>query len=142
MPTPRPPVGGSEEVRARGSVVRASDTEPGWSLVKEIVKVDDRELAVLKTLGFNRRQVRATVAWQAMTLATVGLLIGIPAGLLVGSVVWRAVADGLGVTTTPFVPALGFVLTIPAVLAGVNLIGFFPGRAAARTRPAVALATE
>jgi len=101
-----------------------------------------RELAVLKTLGFDRRQVRATVAWQAMTLATVGLLIGIPSGVLIGSLVWRAVATGVGVTTTPFVPALAFVLTIPAVLAGVNLIGFFPGRAAARTRAAVALATE
>ncbi len=101
-----------------------------------------RELALLKTLGFDRRQVRATVAWQAMTLATVGLIVGIPVGLVVGSLVWRAVANGLGVTTTPFVPALGFVLTIPAVLAVVNIIGFFPGRTAARTRPAVALATE
>jgi putative ABC transport system permease protein len=101
-----------------------------------------RELALLKTLGFDRRQVRATVAWQAMTLAIVGLVVGIPAGLLVGSLVWRAVADGLGVTTTPFVPAFGFLLAIPAVLLAVNLIGFFPGRAAALTRPAVALATE
>jgi putative ABC transport system permease protein len=101
-----------------------------------------RELALLKTLGFDRRQVRTTVAWQAMTLAIVGLIVGIPAGLLVGSLVWRAVANGLGVTSTPFVPALGFVLTIPAVLAIVNLIGFFPGRAAALTRPAVVLATE
>jgi hypothetical protein len=101
-----------------------------------------RELALLKTLGFDRRQVRATVAWQAMTLATAGLIVGIPTGLVVGSLVWRAVANGLGVTTTPFFPALGFVLTIPVVLAVVNLIGYFPGRTAARTRPAVALATE
>jgi putative ABC transport system permease protein len=101
-----------------------------------------RELALLKTLGFDRRQVRATVAWQAMTLATVGLIVGIPAGLFVGSVVWHFVADGVGVSTTAFVPALGFVLTVPAALAVVNLIGFFPGHAAARTRPAVALASE
>jgi ABC-type lipoprotein release transport system permease subunit len=101
-----------------------------------------RELALLKTLGFDRRQVRATVAWQAMTLATVGLIVGIPAGLLVGTLVWRLVANGVGVSTTPYVPALAFVLTIPAVLALVNVIGFFPGRAAARTRPAVALAAE
>ncbi len=101
-----------------------------------------RELALLKTLGFDRRQVRATVAWQAMTLATVGLIVGIPAGLLVGSLVWRVVANGLGVSTSAYMPALGFVLTIPAALLIVNLIGFFPGRTAARTRPAVALATE
>jgi ABC-type lipoprotein release transport system permease subunit len=101
-----------------------------------------RELALLKTLGFDRRQVRATVACQAMTLATVGLIVGIPAGLLIGSLVWRFVANGLGISTAAFVPALGFVLTVPAALAVVNLIGFFPGRAAARTRPAVALASE
>ena len=45
-----------------------------------------RELAVLKTLGFSRRQVRATVAWQASTVAAVGLVVGIPLGLLVGVV--------------------------------------------------------
>jgi hypothetical protein len=32
MPTPRPPVGGSEEVRARGSVFREPGPGPGWSL--------------------------------------------------------------------------------------------------------------
>ena len=98
-----------------------------------------RELAVLKTLGFNRRQIRATVAWQATTLATVGLIIGIPAGLIVGNLVWRLVANGLGVSTTATIPALALLLTIPCALAAVNLIAFFPARAAAQTRPAVAL---
>jgi ABC-type antimicrobial peptide transport system permease subunit len=101
-----------------------------------------RELAVLKTLGFNRRQVRATVAWQATTLATVGLVIGIPAGLIVGRLVWRLVADGLGVSTTAVIPALALLLTVPAVLALVNLVAYLPARAAAQTRPALALRTE
>ena len=50
------------------------------------------ELALLKTLGFERGQVRATLAWQATTLAIVGLAVGIPAGVFVGNVVWRAKA--------------------------------------------------
>ena len=35
-----------------------------------------RHLAVLKTLGFDRRQVFATVAWQATTFAALGLAVG------------------------------------------------------------------
>ena len=40
-----------------------------------------RDLALLKTLGFDRRQVQATVAWQATTMGVVGLLVGIPIGV-------------------------------------------------------------
>ena len=101
-----------------------------------------RELAVLKTLGFDRHQIRATVAWQASTLVSVGLIFGIPAGLVIGSVVWRLVANGLGVSTTATIPTLALFLTIPGALAVVNLIAFFPARAVARTRPAVALQSE
>ena len=101
-----------------------------------------RDLALLKTLGFSRGQLRATVAWQATTLATVGLVIGIPSGLIVGRLVWRLVADGLGVSATAALPALALLVAIPAVLALVNFTAFFPARAAARTRPAVALRSE
>ena len=101
-----------------------------------------RELAVLKTLGFDRRQIRATIAWQATTLAIVGLVIGIPAGIIIGNLVWRLVADGLGVATNASIPLLAILLTVACALAAVNLIAFFPARAAARTRPAVTLRSE
>jgi hypothetical protein len=39
-----------------------------------------RELALLVALGFTRRQVRGAVAWQASTLAAVGLLVGAEIG--------------------------------------------------------------
>ena len=46
MPTPRPPVGGSEEVRAEGSVSRNTKTVSGWSFCKEhimaFVRVEQR----------------------------------------------------------------------------------------------------
>jgi hypothetical protein len=101
-----------------------------------------RDLALLKTLGFDHRQLRATIAWQATTLATVGLIAGIPLGLIVGRFVWRLIADGLGVSTTATIPTLALLLAIPAVIALVNLTAFFPARAAARTRTAVALRSE
>jgi len=101
-----------------------------------------RELAVLRTLGFDRRQVRATIAWQATTLAAVALLLGIPIGLAAGNFVWRLVAQGLGVSTTTVIPRLGLLATIPAAIFLVNLVAFLPARAAARIRPAVALRSE
>lgn len=101
-----------------------------------------RELALFKIVGFDRRQVRATVAWQATTLGAVGLLIGIPIGILIGRFVWRLVADGLGVSTHATFPALALILTIPCAVALVNLIAFLPARAAAQIRPAVALRSE
>jgi ABC-type lipoprotein release transport system permease subunit len=101
-----------------------------------------RDLALLKTLGFKRRQVRATVAWQATTLATVGLILGIPAGLALGTLVWQHVANSVGVSTTTAIPTLALLLTIPTVLFLVNVIAYFPAHAAARTRPAVALRSE
>jgi hypothetical protein len=101
-----------------------------------------RELALLKTVGFARRQVSATVAWQATTLAVVGLAAGIPIGLLVGRAVWKRVADSLGVATVAMMPAIALVLAAAGALLLVNVIAFFPGRAASRTRPAVALREE
>jgi predicted lysophospholipase L1 biosynthesis ABC-type transport system permease subunit len=109
-----------------------------------------REIALLKTMGFGRRQVGATIAWQATTLAFVGLAVGIPIGLVLGRSVWQFVADGfwwspgggLGIETVSTVPTVGLIVTIVGAFALVNLIAFFPGRSAARTRPAVALRSE
>ena len=67
----------------------------GYALVT-VVRRRARDLAVLKTLGFRRRQVFGTVAMQATVFAGVGLLIGVPLGLVVGRLVWQQVADDAG----------------------------------------------
>lgn len=100
-----------------------------------------RDLAVLKTIGFERPQVRHTVEWQATALAIGGLIVGIPLGVLVGDSIWRAIAHSLGVRVTFALP-LGLVLLVPAVIVAVNVIAFFPAQAAARRRPADALRAE
>src|SRR5207244_5241347 len=64
------------------------------------------DLAILRTMGFVRRQVGATVMWQATTLALIGLVIGLPLGFAAGRWIWSLVAGGLGVATDPLVPAL------------------------------------
>jgi hypothetical protein len=101
-----------------------------------------RDLAILKTLGFVRRQVRHAVAWQATTIAAIALLIGLPAGVAAGRWVWRVFAAQLGVLPEPAVPLAAILLAAPATLVVANLIAAAPGQAAARTQPAAVLRTE
>ena len=101
-----------------------------------------RDLAILKTLGFIRRQVRYAVAWQATAIAGIALLIGLPAGVAGGRWAWRYLATQLGVLPEPAVPLTAVVIAIPAALVLANLIATAPGQAAARTQPATILRTE
>lgn len=101
-----------------------------------------RDFAVLKTLGFVRGQVGATIAWQATTLAALALLIGIPLGIGAGRWVWTLFADELGVPPQPQVSLPALLLAVPATLLVANLVAAVPGRIAARMRPAPVLRAE
>ncbi|HJT38015.1 MAG TPA: FtsX-like permease family protein, partial [Actinomycetota bacterium] len=101
-----------------------------------------KDLAILKTLGFVRAQVRAAVAWQVTTLLIVALIIGIPAGLLAGRWAWEAFANQVGFVPESSVRTLPILILIPVAMAFGNLIAMVPARAAARTKPAVVLRTE
>jgi hypothetical protein len=101
-----------------------------------------RDLAVLRTLGFERRDVRATIAYQATTLAVLGLIVGVPAGFAVGRVAWRAVADGIGVSPVTDVSVLALVAVAVGALLVANLIGSAAATAAIHDRPATVLAAE
>jgi hypothetical protein len=106
------------------------------------VRARRRDLAVLKTLGCSRRQVGATVAWQASTIAGLALAIGIPIGIIAGRWTWRGFAEDLGVVSTVAVPGLAFLAIAVVGIALANLIAAFPARTAARTSAAVVLRSE
>ena len=100
------------------------------------------DLALLKTLGFTRRQVMGTVAWEASAFAAVAALVGLPAGVIAGRLAWKVFADGAGVSPAATVPLLTVLLVAPVTLLLANLIAAWPGWQAARVRPAAALRAE
>jgi ABC-type lipoprotein release transport system permease subunit len=101
-----------------------------------------RDLAILKTLGFDRRDVRMAVAWQATTIAAIGLLVGLPLGMGIGRFAWNLFAAELGVVPEPVAPAWSALLVIPASLLLANLVALVPAAIAASMRPAVVLRAE
>jgi MacB-like periplasmic core domain/FtsX-like permease family len=101
-----------------------------------------RDLAILKTMGFVRRQVALAVVWQTTTLASLALLIGIPLGILAGRAAWISFADGLGAVPDPAIPVLQIALTIPLTILFANAIAAVPAMVAGRTKAAVALHSE
>jgi putative ABC transport system permease protein len=101
-----------------------------------------RDVAILKTLGFVRRQVRGTVAWQCTTLTVTALAIGLPLGIVAGRWGWRLFATQLQVVPLPVTSWLAVGGIALGTIALGNLIALGPGLAAARTPAAVVLRTE
>jgi ABC-type lipoprotein release transport system permease subunit len=100
------------------------------------------DFAILKTLGFTRRQVSSTVAWQATTLASIALVIGIPLGVISGRWGWNYFADRLGVVPSTAIPVIAVVLAVPTAIILANLLAVLPGRIASRLKPGPVLRSE
>ena len=113
----------------------------GHTLVSSI-RHRRRDLAVLKTLGFVRGQVRATVAWQATGFAVLAVVAGIPVGVAAGRWAWILVNQGLHTLAGPVTPTLAVLVAAPVTVLVANLVAALPARAAAATRPAVVLRSE
>lgn len=100
------------------------------------------DLALLKTVGFLRRQVAATVSWQTLTFAAIALVAGVPIGVALGRALWTALADRLGVVPDPITPLVGLLVLAAATLLLGGLLSYAGGVLLARTRPAAALRSE
>ena len=92
------------------------------------------EIGLLKALGFVKRQVGATVCWQASTVALVGIVVGTPLGIALGEVVWREFATNLGAVPFSVVPVLVLVALVAGVLIVANLLSLVPAVVAARSK--------
>jgi hypothetical protein len=101
-----------------------------------------RDLAVLKMLGFTRRQLAGAVAWQSSVAAVVGIVVGLPLGVALGRSLWILFARQIYAVPDPSVPGLALILVALGTLLLANLAAAMPGRSAARTAPALALRSE
>ena len=101
-----------------------------------------RELALLKTLGFTRRQLAAAIAWQSSVATAIGTVIGVPLGVVLGRFLWDLFAHEIYAVPSPDVPMSSVALIVVSALVLANLVAAIPGRVAARTPTALLLRAE
>jgi ABC-type lipoprotein release transport system permease subunit len=100
------------------------------------------DLALLKTIGFVRRQLAAAVAWQASVAAAIGIVVGIPLGIVAGRWLWNLFAEQIYAVPYPTVPLTSVVLVAVGTLLVANVVAAVPARTAARTPTAFMLRSE
>ncbi len=101
-----------------------------------------REHALLRALGLTRRQLRATLALEAVLLSAVAAVLGTTLGASFAWVAVQAMVQPV-VDHAELVLPLGQLGLVVAVAAAAGLLaGVLPARRAARTAPAAGLALE
>ncbi len=100
------------------------------------------DLAVLRVVGLAPWQAAGTLAVMALTTVVLGLIAGIPTGLALGRLLWRAVAEGAAVPSDVLLPAELLAVVVPAGLIVALAVSAWPAWRAARLRPAKVLRAE
>lgn len=106
------------------------------------VRARRRELAVLKTIGFSRRQVSSSVTWQATTLAGVGLVVALVPSVAATRLIWGSFETSLGLSSPAVVPVLGVAAILVGTFVVAAVVGALPARTASRIPVADALRDE
>jgi hypothetical protein len=101
-----------------------------------------RDLAMLRALGFTGRQLRSVVACQASVNGLVGVVVGVPLGIVLGRWLWTLFARYIDAVPEPTVPVLSIVIVALVTMALVNVVAALPARSAARTSTAQVLRGE
>ena len=127
---------------ALGSLLALAAVATLAHVLMSAVRRRRRDLAILKTIGFVRGQVQATVAWQATAFAAAGLVMGVPLGIAAGRWWWTLFAGRMGIVPEPVVPLALIGALLPAGILLANVVAAVPARIAARTRPALILRSE
>jgi hypothetical protein len=99
------------------------------------------DLALLKTLGFTRRQLVGTIGCQAAVAGVVGVAVGLALGVAAGRWLWILFARDIHAVAQPVVPG-SLILVGTGVLALVLIVAVLPGRAAAHTPAGLTLRAE
>ncbi|NOT09656.1 MAG: FtsX-like permease family protein [Gemmatimonadales bacterium] len=107
-----------------------------FGVMAQMVKQRSRELGVRMALGATATNVRAIVLWRGLTIAGVGVGVGI-AGALLANRMLRAMLYGVGPSDgVTLLLVGGLILAVAAVATGI------PARAGSRLDPAATLRVE
>ncbi len=106
------------------------------------VRRRSHDFAVLRALGLRPRQAGAVVYWQAGILGLVAVVAGVPLGVLLGRLVWTAVAQPSNVLVRIDVVVPGLALLAAAVMVLALTLSIWPAHRATRLRPAPLLRSE
>jgi ABC-type antimicrobial peptide transport system permease subunit len=101
-----------------------------------------RDLAILKTMGFARGQIRSAIGWQAITFTAVALAFSLPLGIVTGRWTWHLIARYGGFAPSASVPAFRIAIVALSSLVAALVLAALPARSAARTKPALVLRSE
>jgi hypothetical protein len=101
-----------------------------------------RDLAMLRALGFTSRQLRSVVVWQASVNGLVGVVAGLPIGILLGRWLWTLFARHIDAVPEPTVPVVSIVIVALVTMVLANVVAALPGRSAAHTSTARVLRGE
>jgi hypothetical protein len=89
------------------------------------------DYAVVRALGLRPRDLSRSVRWQSYISVALGIVIGVPTGVLAGRLIWFGVVDDLGVDdhSRSSLPTIVATCALAAVVAA--LVAWLPSRRAA-----------
>jgi putative ABC transport system permease protein len=125
------------------AVVLAAGALAGLALaLVALVRRTRRELALLRVLGFERRQLVGAVAWQATLVAAIGSVVGVLCGVVLGRWLWTLFAEQISAVPAPAVPLVAVAVVVLGTFALANALAVLPGMSAARSPASLALRAE
>jgi ABC-type antimicrobial peptide transport system permease subunit len=101
-----------------------------------------RDLAILRSLGADRRWITKAVHWQATVLTLLPVIVGIPLGIVIGRLVFVAFADSMGAVDDAAIPLLKIAVGAVAIVAVANGVAAMVSHGSRRREPALLLQGE
>ena len=106
------------------------------------VRRRSRELATLSALGMTPRASSAVVASHALTIVAIAIVVGVPAGLAIGTRIWTPIAHGAHVVVHSVAPGSSIALHLLATVAATSVLAAIPAWRALRLRAAHTVRAE
>lgn len=98
-----------------------------------------RDVAVLRSIGADRRWITRTVHWQATVYSFVPLALGVPLGIIAGRIVFELFANSVGAVPDASFPFVTLAEVLVGFVVLANAAGAVSARRARRLAPAPSL---